>query len=97
MALSKRERLEAELKEKMEQLAKLENIESGIVPLVSYTIEQKVAFFDNLYKSAESHIKEVESEGYVDEDVAHYMFEDCMRILNIEDSKAMWNYYNSLT
>lgn len=97
MALSKREKLEAELKEKMAQLAALEDVESGIVPLKNYTTEQKVAFFDNMYKSAESHIKEVEAEGWVDEDAAHYMFEDCMRILNIEDPKAMWNYYNSLT
>lgn len=97
MALSKKERLEAELAQKMAELAALEDVETGIVALEDYTVEQKVKFFDSLYNSALSHVKEVESKGYVDEDATHYMFEDCMRILNIEDSKAMWNYYNSLT
>ena len=50
-----------------------------------------------VYNSALSHVKEVEAEGWVDEDAQHYMFEDVMSILNIEDTKAVWNYYNSLT
>lgn len=90
MALSKKERLEAEL-------AALEDVETGIVALEDYTVEQKIEFFDSLYNSALSHVKEVEAEGWVDEDAAHYMFEDVMSILNIEDTKAVWNYYNSLT
>lgn len=97
MALSKKERLEAELAEKMAELATLEDVETGIVALEDYTVEQKVKFFDSLYNSALSHVKEVEAEGWVDEDAAHYMFEDVMSILNIEDTKAVWNYYNSLT
>lgn len=97
MALSKKERLEAELAQKMAELAALEDVETGIVALEDYTIEQKVKFFDSLYNSALSHVKEVEAEGWVDEDTAHYMFEDVMSILNIEDTKAVWNYYNSLT
>ncbi len=96
MALSKKERLEAELAQKMVELAALEDVETGIVALEDYTVEQKVKFFDSLYKSANSHIKEVETEGWIDEDASQYMFEDCMKILNIEDPKAMWNYYNSL-
>lgn len=97
MALSKKERLEAELAQKMAELAALEDVETGIVALEDYTVEQKVKFFDSLYNSALSHVKEVEAEGWVDEDAAHYMFEDVMSILNIEDTKAVWNYYNSLT
>ena len=97
MALSKKERLEAELAEKMAELAALEDVETGIVALEDYTVEQKIEFFDSLYNSALSHVKEVEAEGWVDEDAAHYMFEDVMSILNIEDTKAVWNYYNSLT
>lgn len=97
MTLSKKERLEAELAEKMAELAALEDVETGIVALEDYTVEQKVKFFDSLYNSALSHVKEVEAEGWVDEDAAHYMFEDVMSILNIEDTKAVWNYYNSLT
>jgi hypothetical protein len=97
MALSKKERLEAELAQKMAELAALEDVETGIVALEDYTIEQKVKFFDSLYNSALSHVKEVEAEGWVDEDAQHYMFEDVMSILNIEDTKAVWNYYNSLT
>ena len=97
MALSKKERLEAELAQKMAELAALEDVETGIVALEDYTVEQKVKFFDSLYNSALSHVKEVEAEGWVDEDAAQYMFEDVMSILNIEDTKAMWNYYNSLT
>mgnify|MGYP003441267631 CR=1 FL=1 len=97
MALSKKERLEAELAQKMAELAALEDVETGIVTLEDYTVEQKVKFFDSLYNSALSHVKEVEAEGWVDEDAAHYMFEDVMSILNIEDTKAVWNYYNSLT
>jgi len=97
MALSKKERLEAELAEKMVELATLEDVETGIVALEDYTVEQKIEFFDSLYNSALSHVKEVEAEGWVDEDAAHYMFEDVMSILNIEDTKAVWNYYNSLT
>lgn len=96
MALSKKERLEAELAQKMAELAALEDVETGIVTLEDYTVEQKVKFFDSLYNSALSHVKEVEAEGWVDEDAAHYMFEDVMSILNIEDTKAVWNYYNSL-
>lgn len=97
MALSKKERLEAELVQKMAELAALEDVETGIVALEDYTVEQKIEFFDSLYNSALSHVKEVEAEGWVDEDAAHYMFEDVMSILNIEDTKAVWNYYNSLT
>jgi hypothetical protein len=97
MALSKKERLEAELAQKMAELAALEDVETGIVALEDYTVEQKVKFFDSLYNSALSHVKEVEAEGWVDEDAQHYMFEDVMSILNIEDTKAVWNYYNSLT
>jgi hypothetical protein len=97
MALSKKERLEAELAQKMAELAALEDVETGIVALEDYTVEQKVEFFDSLYNSALSHVKEVEAEGWVDEDAAHYMFEDVMSILNIEDTKAVWKYYNSLT
>lgn len=97
MALSKKERLEAELAQKMAELSALEDAETGIVALEDYTLEQKVKFFDSLYNSALSHVKEVEAEGWVDEDAAHYMFEDVMSILNIEDTKAVWNYYNSLT
>jgi hypothetical protein len=97
MVLSKKERLEAELAQKMAELAALEDVETGIVALEDYTVEQKVKFFDSLYNSALSHVKEVEAEGWVDEDAQHYMFEDVMSILNIEDTKAVWNYYNSLT
>ena len=97
MALSKKERLEAELAAKQAELAALEDVETGIVALEDYTVEQKVKFFDNLYNSTLSHVKEVEAEGWVDEDTAQYMFEDVMSILNIEDTRAMWNYYNSLT
>ena len=96
MALSKKERLEAELAQKMAELAALEDVETGIVALEDYTVEQKIEFFDSLYNSALSHLKEVEEEGWVDEDAAQYMFEDVMSILNIEDTKAVWNYYNSL-
>lgn len=94
MALSKKERLEAELAQKMAELAALEDVETGIVALEDYTVEQKIEFFDSLYNSALSHLKEVEEEGFVN--VAQYMFEDVMSILNIEDTKAVWNYYNSL-
>lgn len=97
MVLSKKERLEAELATKQAELAALEDVETGIVALEDYTDEQKIKFFDSLYNSALSHIKEVEVEGWVDEDAAQYMFEDVMSILNIEDTRAMWNYYNSLT
>ena len=97
MTLSKKERLEAELAAKQAALAALEDVETGIVALEDYTDEQKIKFFDSLYNSALSHIKEVEVEGWVDEDAAQYMFEDVMSILNIEDTRAMWNYYNSLT
>jgi hypothetical protein len=97
MALSKKERLEAELAQKMAELAALKDVETGIVALEDYTVEQKIEFFDSLYNSALSHVKEVEAEGWVDEDAAQYMFEDVMSILNIEDTRAVWNYYNSLT
>ena len=97
MALSKKEKLEAELAQKMAELAALEDVETGIVALEDYTVEQKIEFFDSLYNSALSHVKEVEAEGWVDEDAAQYMFEDVMSILNIEDTKAVWKYYNSLT
>lgn len=97
MALSKKERLEAELAQKMAELAALEDVETGIVALEDYTVEQKIEFFDSLYNSTLSHIKEVEAEGWVDEDASQYIFEDVMSILNIEDNKALWKYYNSLT
>ena len=48
MALSKKERLEAELAQKMAELAALEDVETGIVALEDYTVEQKVKFFDSL-------------------------------------------------
>lgn len=61
-----------------------------------YTNEEKIKFFDNLYKQALSIIEEAEEEGRVDEDSDHYLYEDTMKILNIKNPREMWDYFNSI-
>jgi hypothetical protein len=95
--LGKREKLEAEIAERIAQLNSLETIPTGIIPLEDYSDEQKIDFFNNFYKFALEHVKEVEEEGWVDEDTSQWFYEEGMTILNLKDTKALWKYYGSLT
>lgn len=97
MALSRKEQLEQEIAEKMAQLNGLEELESAVIPLKDYTTEDKVKFFDKFYNFVNDVVKEVESSGYQDEDTSYWFYEEGMSILNINDTKALWKYYNSLT
>jgi hypothetical protein len=82
--------------------AELEIIEAPITStpvlrLSDYTTEEKVAFFDSMYKLAFDTIKEVKENGYCSEDTENWFYETGFAILNLRDTKALWKYKNSLS
>lgn len=89
----------AESKARLEQLEKQEKTDdrdNAIKKLEEYTDQEKIKFFDKMYKSAFSELKAVEECGYHDEDCTHYAWEEYIQIL-AKDNKLFWKYFNSLT
>ena len=82
--------------------AELERIEAPITSapvlrLTDYTNEEKIAFFDSMYKLAFDTIKEVKENGYCDEDTVNWFYETGFAVLNLRDTKSLWKYKNSLS
>lgn len=93
----RRKKLEEEILRKQKELELLDsNKRTGIIPLEDYTNEEKIEYFDKLYKQALSIIEEAEEDGYVNEDSDHYLYEEAMKSLNIKNPREMWKYFNSL-
>lgn len=95
--MGRREQLLAEQERIKNELANLEEIESGIIKLEDYTDEQKINFFDSLYKMASDVIKETEENGYYNEDNEYWFYEMGMSVLNLNDNDKLWKYIRSLT
>lgn len=49
-----------------------------------------------MYKLANDHIEKFKKDPYMDDDTKQWFFEQGFQILNLKDSKSLWNYYNSL-
>jgi len=88
----------ADLKLKLKELEEKEkNIGKSVAikKLEEYTDDEKIKFFNKLYKSASIELDELEKNGYGDEDNAHYAWEEYITIL-AKDNKEFWKYWNSL-
>jgi hypothetical protein len=88
-----RKRLELELMEK--SLVSNERA-LAIKDLSEFTDEEKIKVFDKIYKSALSIVEDAETNGYVNDDNRHYIYEDVMSVI-ARDSRVFWKYFNSLT
>jgi biopolymer transport protein ExbB/TolQ len=97
----KEKEIQKQIEELQEQLSLLEseNLEKekdlAILKLEDISTEDKVIFFDKMFKSALNELKELEEEGYHNEDYPHYAWENFITILT-KDKKLFWNYWNSL-
>jgi len=93
----RRKEIEAEIVRKQKELDELQNSENdAVIELSDYTTEDKVKFFDSMYKMAAEHLKSAEEDGRVDDDSEHWFFEEGFTILNLKDKKKLWNFYNKL-
>ena len=65
--------------------------------LEEYTTEEKIKFFDGIYNSALSELKEQENNNGndPDDDNKHYCWEERMALLD-NGKEDFWKYYNSL-
>lgn len=91
-----RKKLEEEILKKKKEMEDLDGEESPIVDLSDYSIEEKVKFFDKIYKMALDHLNETEEERYKNDDTDHWFFEEGFAILNLKDKKKLFNFYNKL-
>lgn len=85
-------------KELLEELGKMDNDyikKESIRDLNEITSEDKILFFDKMYKSALSELSDIEEKGYKNDDSEHYVWEEYITILSKNDKK-FWKYYNSL-
>lgn len=93
----RRKQIEDEIAKKQAELDGLSNKEDvPVIELSDYTDEEKVKYFDSMYKMAFDHLKSVEDSGYKDDDAENWFFEEGFKILNIKNPKSLWNYYNKL-
>ena len=93
---TRKKQIQEEIKKKETELKKLETGErEGIIPLKDYTDEDKIKYFDKLYKVCIGIIEDLEEEGY-SKDHDHWIFEEGIQILNIKNSNEFWKYYNSI-
>lgn len=93
----RRKEIEAEIARKQKELEELQNSENdAVIELSDYTTEDKVKFFDEMYKMAAGHLKEAEENGRVDDDSDHWFFETGFTILNLKNKKKLWDFYNKL-
>ena len=96
-----KEKLQIELAETKAKLEKLEQLEKqsdkdlAIRKLEDISTEEKVAFFDSMFKSALSELTELEENGWTSEDNEIYGWESYIEIL-ANDRDSFWNYWNSL-
>lgn len=72
-------------------------MEFQIKKLEDFKVEEKIKFFDEMYKMASDEMKEHEAGDYVDEsDAEYYAWEKMMTILAGDDHRGFWNYFNSM-
>lgn len=89
--------LEEEINKKREELEKLSIVEEvPVIELSDYTTEEKVKFFDEMYKLSLDTLNRAEESGYKSEDTDYWFFEQGFGILNLKNTKKLWNYYNNI-
>lgn len=97
-----KESLKKEIESKKQQLRELEELEAkslrdeAIKHLHEFTIEEKVAHFDEMYNFAKSLLELTEENGYENEDDAHYAWEAVMSLLK-KDEKKFREFYKSIS
>lgn len=89
--------IEEEIGRKRKEIEDLEMGEAPVIDLDSYTDEDKIKFFNSMYKMALDHLETTERERYADEDIDNWFFEEGFSILNLKDRKKLWGYYKKLT
>ena len=104
---TEKEKILKEISEYKEKIQKLEEREKqlnndsedrkakAIKKLEEYSDEEKIKFFDKLYKTALSELEFLEKNKYNHNDDEHYAWEAYIQILS-KDNDAFWSYYNSL-
>ncbi len=94
----KKEQILKEISDKQKELNELNNLSeySAIIPLISYSNEEKLQFFDKLYDFCLAQYNYAKNEKYKDDDVEHYIYEEAFQILNIRYKNELWNYINKL-
>jgi len=99
---SNMEILEREIAEKKAELERLRVMskqtgrKKAVKDLSEYTIDEKVAKFDSLYRDAEATLITLENGEYHEDDSSddeHYAWEALMEIL-ARDSSTFWGYFN---
>lgn len=101
MSKESKESIKNEIKKTKERLAELERQEKldgrrdAIKSLNEFTVEEKVEFFDKLYKLAESDLLEAEEQGNIEYIDNTYGFEAYIEILARKKDK-FWEYWNSI-
>jgi len=87
---------EAKLKlELLEKQEKNQLKDNAIKKLEEFSIEEKILFFDKLYKSAEKELIFLEKNNWSSEDNKQYAWEEYIQILS-KDYGLFWKYWNSL-
>lgn len=82
-----------ELEKKIEDLKALEKKTKTLRTLESYTEQEKIAKFDDFFKTASDTMQsKINGEYHEDNDDAHYAWESIMNLLG-ED---VWNVWNKL-
>jgi len=86
-------------KQALVELEKLQNDNMkslAITDLEEYTDEEKIKFFDKMYKNALSELVNYETGRYHDDDCDHYAWEEYIQILS-RDRTSFWKYWNSIS
>ena len=81
--------------DELEEKEKNSERKDAIKNLNEYTTEEKIKFFDKMYKSALSELNEVEQKCYHDENYTHYAWEEYIEIL-VRDNDKFWKYWNKI-
>lgn len=96
-----KESIREEIRKAQEKLAELERLEKlegrndAIKSLDEFTVEDKVKFFDNMYKLAEKDLKDAEENCSTESIDDNYGFEAYIEIL-ARDKDRFWSYWNSI-
>lgn len=104
--MTPKEKLQKDIEDAKKKLAELEQLEKtselnnaknkAIKTLDEYSVDEKIKFFDKMYKSAKEELEHLEKEGWTDEDNDHYAWEAYIEIL-AKNNKDFWKYWNSLS
>ena len=88
------------IKELMEQVEKIEvdieflrTWEKNVVALEDITSEQKIEAFDGLYSTIHDLVRQAVTDGQVDEDMDHWVYEQAV---DVTLGKGVWEVINRL-